>query len=89
MDKKFLSYSEKNGSNKHPEGSPEHELHKNNEKIWEAALRTNLKLLLDGKSENEKKLESQLEQALKKNESLQKALDNLKQQYNKLKETQS
>ncbi len=82
-----MTYSEKNGTNRHKEGSYEFELYKNNEKVWEAAIRTNLKLLLDGKSDNEKKLESQLEQALKKNEALQKALDNIKEQYNKLKQS--
>jgi hypothetical protein len=87
MDKKFMTYSEKNGPNRYTDGSTESELYKNNEKVWEAAIRTNLKLLLDGKSDNEKKLESQLEQALKKNEALQKALDNIKEQYNKLKQS--
>ena len=75
---KLMSYSEKFGPNLHEKDSPGFEEYEKNSKLWEAALRTNLKFLNEGKTEEVRKLEKELEASKKKVEGLEKTIENLK-----------
>lgn len=75
---KLMTYSEKFGPNLHPEGSDAYLEYEKNSKLWESALRTNLKFLNEGKSEEIRTLEKELAEANKKVSGLEKTVENLK-----------
>ena len=80
---KCMSYSEKHGPNLHPPESAEFKAYEERAKVWESALRTNMKFLNEGKSEEVRKLEQELAQAKKKMAGLENAVENLKKALNK------
>ena len=75
---KLMTYSEKFGPNLHPEGSDAYLEYEKNSKLWESALRTNLKFLNEGKSDEVRNLSRELDIANKKIAGLEKTVENLK-----------
>lgn len=78
MNREFMSYANKVGPNSHPEGSFEHTRYLENEKLWDMALRTNKKMLDEGKSEAERTLKSENDMLKRKAQADKTTIENLK-----------
>lgn len=89
MNKELMSYANKVGPNTHPEGTAAYQKYIEAEQIWDMALRTNKKMLDEGKSEIERRLKSENDGLKRKLEADKVTITNLKAALAKAKDSKN